>query len=284
MSAFASLLSGLTSAIPVVGPLISGGIGALASGKAAGTQAQSQQDVLNLLAKIQPQAQSDISGGVAGANSTLGDYYTKNMGLLKPYTDTGTSALAQLEALTRSGGFQAPTGLTEGNDPGYQARMALGQQAVERSAAARGGALGGAAGKELTQYGQTFGSNEYGNVYNRALGTYNTNFGNLQQLAGMGLSATNTGVGAGNITGSTIAGNQYGGGLAQSNNLMQGLGTSADAITGAANARASGYVGGANAIAGGIGGASNNLMNLSLLSKLGMNQKASPFGTYTGPD
>jgi hypothetical protein len=261
----------LTMALISAGGSIANGlIGSNAAGNAADAQAASEQKVLDLLGTTQPQAQGDISGGVAGANSTLADYYSKNLGLLQPYMSSGTNALAQLNGLTAGGGFKAPSGLTESNDPGYQARMALGQQAVERSAAARGGALGGAAGKELTQYGQTFGSNEYGNVYNRALGTYQTNFGNLQQLAGLGLNATNTGVGAGNIAGSQTASNLYGGGQAQAQNLMQGLGISADALTGAANARASGYVGQANAITGAIGSGTNNLMQLALLSKLGL--------------
>ncbi len=266
---------GTTAALVIGGSSLAAGlgsaaIGAHAAGAAADTQASAEQKVLDLQNQLQPQEQADIQGGVSGANSTLADYYGKNMALLAPYLASGSSALGQLNGLVGGGGFQAPNAITEQNDPGYQARLALGQQAVERSAAARGGALGGGAGKELQDYGQTFASNEYGNVYNRALGTYQTNFGNLQQLAGLGLNATNTGVGAGNVTGTQTASNIYGGGLAQANNLMQGLGISADALTGAANARASGYVGGANAITGGISSATNNLMNLSLLSKLGL--------------
>lgn len=243
--------------------IFSGLMGKSAADKAAEAQVKAAGQVQDLAKTTVPQA-----------NDILGKYYDTNMGLLKPYQSTGTDALAQLNALTKGGGFQAPQGLTESNDPGYQARMALGQQAVERSAAARGGALGGAAGKELTGFGQTFGSNEYGNVYNRALGTYQTNFGNLQQLAGLGLNATNTGVTAGNVTGT-----------GQSSNLLQGLGIQADALTGGANARASGYVGGANALAGGVAGASDSLSNLVLLKNLGLGKKTSPpFGTFTGPD
>lgn len=260
MGAFASLLAlPLIKGIPGI---LNGIIGANAAGNAADAQVAGEQQVLDLTKQTTGQAQGDISGSVAGANSTIGDYYTKGQALLSPYEASGTSALSQLNALTQGGGFQAPTGVSEQNDPGYQARMALGQQAVERSAAAKGGALGGAAGKELTQFGQDYGSNEYGNVYNRALGTYQTNFGNLQQLAGLGLNATNTGVNAGTTAGSQIGSNTVTGGLSQAQNLMQGLGISADALTGAANARASGYVGQANAYQNTVTGLGNTAMGV----------------------
>lgn len=77
--------------------------------------------------------------------------------------------------------FEAPTGLTEENDPGYQARLALGQQGVERSAAARGTLLTGGTLKDINDYAQNQASQEFGNVYNRALQTYGTQY---QQAAG----------------------------------------------------------------------------------------------------
>jgi len=52
-------------------------------------------------------------------------------------------------------------------DPGYQFRMQQGQDALQSSAAVRGGALSGAALKELAGYGQQMASQEYGQAYNR---------------------------------------------------------------------------------------------------------------------
>lgn len=202
----------------------------------------------DLLASGADSAGSLIRSTTDQANQRLTDSQNQSLGLFAPYTSTGTNALGQLNSMVNGGGFQAPTGLTEGNDPGYQARMALGQQAVERSAAARGGALGGAAGKELTQYGQTFGSNEYGNVYNRALGTYQTNFGNLQQLANLGLYGAGQDANTINSTAARTSGNMMSSGTQQ-----------ADYITQAANARASGYAGMTNA----------NLNQLSQLGRIG---------------
>lgn len=68
-------------------------------------------------------------------------------------------------------------------DPGFQFRMAEGQKALERSAAARGGLMSGGFAKSLTKYGQGLASEEFGNRFNR-----------LRDIAGMGLnSAQNLG-------------------------------------------------------------------------------------------
>lgn len=77
--------------------------------------------------------------------------------------------------------FQAPDGLTESNDPGYQARFKMGNDAIQRSAAARGSLLTGGTLKALGQYGQEFASNEYGNVYNRALTGYQQDAANYDR-------------------------------------------------------------------------------------------------------
>ncbi len=75
------------------------------------------------------------------------------------------------------GDFTAPTTVDETNDPGYQARLAAGQQALTRGALASGGAFSGGTMQALQQAGQSYASNEYQNVYNRALTGYQTNFG-----------------------------------------------------------------------------------------------------------
>lgn len=57
-------------------------------------------------------------------------------------------------------------------DPGFQFRLRGGTDALERSAAARGVLKTGGTLKDLLEYGQNFASQEYGNVYNRALQSY----------------------------------------------------------------------------------------------------------------
>jgi hypothetical protein len=56
-------------------------------------------------------------------------------------------------------------------DPGYAFRLAEGQKAIDRSAAAKGGLQSGAALKAAAEYGQSMGSQEYGNAYNRFMAT-----------------------------------------------------------------------------------------------------------------
>lgn len=52
-------------------------------------------------------------------------------------------------------------------DPGYAFRMSEGMKGLERSAAARGGLLSGAALKGIQRYGQDLASQEYQNAFNR---------------------------------------------------------------------------------------------------------------------
>jgi len=162
--------------------------------------------------------------------------------------------------------FQSPTAVTEQNDPGYQFRLAQGQKALEASAAARGGLLTGGTSKAINDYAQNSASNEYGNVYNRALQNYQTNyntfsndqanlFNRLSALSGTGQISANQLSGAGqnfaNNSGSILMGSAG----------QQGV----DAQN-AAQARGSGYINQANA----YGNMANNLGGaLSLFQLLG---------------
>lgn len=161
--------------------------------------------------------------------------------------------------------FQSPTAVTEQNDPGYQFRLAQGNQALQNSAAARGGLLSGGTAKALTDYNQNAASNEYGNVYNRALQNYNTNyntftndqtnlFNRLAALSGQGqVSAnnlSNAGLGtAGNISNTLLTSGQQ---IGQN-------------INNAGAATASGYINSANAINGAISNGTNSLNSLLAL-------------------
>ena len=163
--------------------------------------------------------------------------------------------------------FQAPTDVTEQDDPGYKFRLQQGNDAIQRSAAARGGLLTGGTAKALSDYAQGSASQEYGNVYNRALSTFDNNynqfnndqtnkFNRLASLAGFGQTAagqlSNAGNNAANNVSSTLltSGQQIG-------NDIQNAGA----------ARASGYVGGANAVGGAINNGTGSLTNAILLSQ-----------------
>lgn len=143
-------------------------------------------------------------------------------------------------------------------DPGYDFRLQQGSQALDRSAAAKGGLFSGGTLKDLTDYNQNFASNEYQNAYNRFQTNRNTQFNQLASVAGLGQTAAGQTAQLGANTA-----NQVG------QNTISGL-------TGAAAARASGYNAIGNSINGGIGG----LSNWYLLSQL--NNGGSGYGGLAG--
>lgn len=104
------------------------------------------------------------------------------------------------------------------SDPSYKWRFDQGQQAVERSLAAKGLLNSGNAAIELQEYGQGMASQEYQAQFERLLaamdGTesaYNKNFGRLADLAGIG----NAGLGLGK--------QQLDQGIADNFNYQQGI-------------------------------------------------------------
>lgn len=105
-----------------------------------------------------------------------------------PWLEAGRDSLAtltgQMPELTRS--FSADDFQ---KDPGYDFRMQEGQKALERSAAAKGGLMGGGFAKALSRYGQDYASNEYQNAYNRFNNDQANRFNRLAGIAGVGQSA-----------------------------------------------------------------------------------------------
>lgn len=78
--------------------------------------------------------------------------------------------------------FAAPSGQDVLKDPGFQFRMDQGRKALESSAAGKGILRSGGTLKDLLSYGQNFASQEYGNVYDRALREYDTNRNNAADI------------------------------------------------------------------------------------------------------
>lgn len=72
--------------------------------------------------------------------------------------------------------FNRPSPQDVFSAPGYQFRVDQGQQGIERSAAARGLLRTGGTLKDIAEYNQNFASNEYGNEFNRALQTFETQY------------------------------------------------------------------------------------------------------------
>lgn len=205
-----------------------------------------------------------VVGGVMSANaaSDAADAQTaaanKSIALNEPFRQMGLSAgnrLMTLLGMTSPAGSDGtpgagdpndpsfgsamkdftPADFAAGQDPGYQFRLDQGDQALQNSAAARGGLLSGRAMKDAMAYNGGQASQEYQAAFNR----FQTNRANklnpLQSLMGVGQTAN---------------------------------GAISSDITGAGNARAAGIVGGANAVNNAIGQGTSQYQNNVLMNRL----------------
>jgi hypothetical protein len=104
-----------------------------------------------------------------------------------PYQEAG------VEALQRLRGFVDPSmeHYDVQNEPGYQFGLSEGMNALQNTAAARGGLYSGAAMKGLTRYANDYASTKYGDAWNRMQTDAGNRWGRMAGLAGIGQSATN---------------------------------------------------------------------------------------------
>jgi hypothetical protein len=106
----------------------------------------------------------------------------------EPFRAAGVSALGKLSPLMDYKKFSMNDFM---EDPGYQFRLTQGQQALDRSAAARAGLQSGAALKAATEFGQKMGSEEFNNAFNRYGIERERAINPLLSMAGFGQTATN---------------------------------------------------------------------------------------------
>lgn len=217
-------------------------VGAAASSSAAGKQASAAGKAADQSAEAAAQIREDLS----------------------PYTQLGTDAINPLWSAmgytTDANGNQVINpnstlqqqfsfdGSDLANTPGYQFALQQGLKGTNNALAAQGLGLSGAQAKGLSSYATGLADQTYGNQYNRALSTYNTNYqvaannvSNLQNLV-------NTGQNSAAQTGQA--------GLAAANNA-------GNYLTQAGNAQAAGITGVANAASNGV----NNYMLYNALYK-----------------
>ncbi len=203
---------------------------------------------------------ADVQSGASDRSVALQrQQYEENVARQKPFYDAGVNALPELLAASKYTPFSMQNFQ---QDPGYAFRLKEGQQALDRSAAARGGLISGAALKAATRYGQDMGSQEYTNAFNRYQVERAARLNPLQSLTGMGQTTANT---LGTF------------GQQMATNVGDAMGSSAAA-------RASGYVGGANALTSGLGTylnyrQGNNMVNA--LQRIGGGGYPAPAGYGT---
>jgi hypothetical protein len=134
-------------------------------------------------------------------------------------------------------------------DPGYAFRLAEGNKALERSAAARGMLMSGKMFKGAQRFGQDLASQEYQNAFDR----YQTNRSNqlnpLGTLMASGQGAANTLSGAAGQLGTQLGENAMGAGNARASRYINQANAYTDALSGVTNAF-TGYMG----RGGGFGG------------------------------
>jgi hypothetical protein len=172
--------------------LVSGIMGSKSAKKAAAQQADAIREATALQSRMYDTTRKDMAGYRDLGQTGLGEI-NRNLSDL-----TGTFSMDKFE-----------------KDPGYDFRMQEGQKALERSAAARGGTMGGAAAKALSRYGQDYASNEYQNAYTRFNQDRDQRYGKLMDLVGTGQNAAaNTGA-AGQNYANSVSQNIIGGGNAQ---------------------------------------------------------------------
>jgi hypothetical protein len=167
----------LTTGILSVGSSILGGITQRNAAKKAGTQQVNAANDANRFATERAQeSQASINDATGRANEGY-----------RPYTEAGATGITKLAGMDPFSFSSA--NLADWQDPGYAFRLNQGNEALTRTAAARGGVLSGSTIKAGLKFNQDMASQEYQNSFERALTSYNTNASRYKDLAGFGLPA-----------------------------------------------------------------------------------------------
>lgn len=205
-------------------------------------------------------AASTEANAANNASNTELSMYNQTRQDQMPWLQSGQAALGQLNQqlpnLTRGftmADFQA--------DPGYNFTLQQGQQAIERSAAARGGLNSGATMKSLAGYTTGLANQTYDDAFNRFNTTQSNAYNRLAGMAGVGQTAAQNIGAAGTSTANSVGANQ----------------------TSAGNAAAAGQIAAGNNINSAIGGGMNSWMQNQILNRV-YPQQASPGVPGSGAD
>lgn len=171
----------------------------------------------NKQAKAAQQAANTQAAAADRASQVQWDMYDQTRADLMPYADAGRTALSQLMGEMGPDGYfnQTYTGQDIYSDPSYQFRLQQGQDAIQSSAAAKGGLLSGATLKALQGYGQDMASQEYQNAYNRFNADQTNQYNRLSNLVGIGQNAAAQQGNYGAQTAQAVANNTMAGANAQ---------------------------------------------------------------------
>jgi len=199
----------------------------------------------------------------------------RQLELQKPFTTAGTTAVNQLSKMTQPGGAATkefaygPFNYNQNTDPGTQFRLQQGLNAMNATAAARGGLISGNALKAGQDYGQAQGSQEYGAAFNRYLQNYANAQNTFQLNRNNLLDPLKFLTNIGQAGASNQAANVGSFGNSQAANTI-----------GAANAQAAGQVGSANAYTNAIGQGIGAYQMNQLINRSAYNSPSSTMNYY----
>ena len=114
----------------------------------------------------------NYGAGGGGGGGGGGGSYNAAYSVGQPSSGGTAGAVPQFNAPV----FTPPTPQDAFNDPGYQFALQQGLGGLQASAAAQGVLRSGGTLKGLEDYGQQAAAQQYQNVYNNALNTFNTNY------------------------------------------------------------------------------------------------------------
>ena len=204
----------------LAGTQIASGILGSRSAKRA---AQAQAEATRQAAELQLQAQREaIAAQNRALEQQLGEVrrqYDTTRSDNEPWRTTGVDALGQLAGLANYD--PTPTAESVMADPGYQFGLTQGRNALEGSAAAAGGLYSGRALKELTQFGNDYGTTKFNDAFNRQRATFGDRWNRLSGLAGTGQTAVGQVSAAGQNMANTAA-QAYGNNANATSNLLTG--------------------------------------------------------------
>jgi hypothetical protein len=235
-----------------------------------------------------------VTGTAAsGGANVAGAATTANAGL-NPYSTAGATASGQLNTIAANGN-QQPTLAQLQISPAYQFQLQQGENALNRSAAAAGGALSGGNIAQSEAYAQGMAGTAYQNAFQDFETAQQNNVANLQGISNAGQAAANVqgqntlgaatfGAQSANTAaqyaaGNNLQANEYGGtanmnaaqyagtagiGAADltSSNTINAQNTASQYQQVGANDVAAGVIGKANAYTGAVNGVTSSLGNL----------------------
>lgn len=237
--------------------LLGAGASMYGSSKAADAQTNAANSAAAIQQRGQDQAlafQKDILGGQQANFLDAKNNFAGTKGNLDPFINTGLGANNLLGSFYGLNGDQAlgDSALARfRQSPDYQFALKGGSDALDNSAAAKGGLLGGNQIRAQTEYGQGMATQNLGNYLTRLSGMSQQGQGAAGTLGTMGLQLGQIG----SNLGSGIVGPNTSANIVGSNNVAQ-------STMAAGTAEASG-------ILGGVKGFNSGLNSLSLYNQLG---------------